>query len=229
MTKFNGVEVPTKEWLQAIWCWVKVALPYLVMWLLTFPLGVIVAATAKPQSQHPQNKPLTSLHSDKYISEGSSGSWVYVNSNVKFVKNWNNYEDGLNGEPSGKHSARESGKEDSFLARYRWTIRNPFNWGKRTNPLYHCMVNNCTVEYWGDYDISDKDVSKSGWHLVKATDKNTGKVYYNYRSVNHLGNGQVKQGSIGYKIKPSHADQVQDDDDLDKAFTIRLPIKTKVD
>jgi hypothetical protein len=229
MKKSSGVEVPTKEWLKAIWCWIKVTLPYLVMWLLTFPLGIIVAATASAQKLHPQGKPLKAKHSSKYIAEGSSGEWKYTNSNIKFLKNWNNYEDGLNGEPSGKHSAHEGGKEDSFLSRYRWIVRNPFNCGKRTNPLYHCLVNNCTMEYWGDYDISDKDTSKSGWYLVKAIDKTTGRVYYNYRSVKHLEDGQVRQGSIGYKIKPSHANQVQDDDDLDKAFTIRLPVKTMVD
>ena len=62
-----------------------------------------------------------------------------------------------------------------------------------------------------------------------AADVNTGKVYYWYRSVRNIGDGKVRVGAIGFKIAPRHALEIQDKDDLDKAFTIRLPFKSNID
>ena len=228
LTKHEG-SIPKVELAKAILSWLIVAIPYSLGWLLTYVMGIIVAATSKPQKVHPQGKKIFSKHSDNYIAEGSSGEWEYWNSNVPFVKWWNNYEDGTLGEPSGKNSARVKGKERTFLSQYLWTIRNPFNYAKRSIPLFHCKVNDCKIEYWGDFEISDKEEGRSGWHFCKATDLNTGKVYYWYRSVKNVGDDKVKVAAIGFKIKPGHALVIQDDDDKDKAFTIRLPVKTNID
>lgn len=228
LTKHEG-SIPKVELAKAILSWLIVVIPYSLGWLLTYVMGIIVAATSKPQKVHPQGKKIFSKHSDKYIAEGSSGEWEYWNSNVPFVKWWNNYEDGTLGEPSGKNSARVKGKERTFLSQYLWTIRNPFNYAKRSIPLFHCKVNDCKIEYWGDFEISDKEEGQGGWHFCKATDLNTGKVYYWYRSVTPCGENKVKVAAIGFKIKPAHALVVQDDDDKDKAFTIRLPVKTNID
>ena len=228
LTKHEG-KVPKVELAVAILSWVLVAIPYFVGWLLTYLMGIVVAITSKPQSSHPQGKSLTSKHSDKYIAEGSSGEWEYWNSDLPFVKWWNNYEDGTLGEPSGKNSARVKGKERSFISQYLWTIRNPFNYAKRSIPFFHCKVNDCDIEYWGDFEISDKKDGQGGWHFCKATDKNTGKVYYWYRSVKNVEGNQVRVAAIGFKVKPAHALILQDVDDADKAFTVRIPVKTHID
>lgn len=57
----------------------------------------------------------------------------------------------------------------------------------------------------------------------------TGKTWYWYRSVKSAGVGKVRVAAIGFKIKPAHALGIQDKDDEDKAFTLRLPVKTSVD
>lgn len=225
----KGHSIPKKEIIKAILNWVAVGVPYFFGWIATYVMGLIVALTSEPQSVHPQGKKVFSKHSERYIAEGSSGEWEYWNSSLPFVKWWNNYEDGTLGEPSGKHSARVKGKERSFISQYLWTIRNPFNYAKRSIPLFHCKVNNCDIEYWGDFEISDKEDGQGGWQFCKATDRNTGKVYYWYRSVRNIGSNKVKVAAIGFKIKPAHALVVQDVDDADKAFTLRLPVATNID
>ena len=228
LTKHEG-NIPKKELAKAALNWAASGIPYFFGWLATYVMGFFVALTSTNQFVHPQGKKIFGKHSDKYIAEGSSGEWSYWNSPYKWCRWWNNYEDGTLGEPSGKHSARCAGKERSFWNQYLWTIRNPFNYAKRTIPLFHCKVNDCDIEYWGDFEISDKEVGQGGWHFCKATDRNTGKVYYWYRSVRNVGDNKVRVAAIGFKIKPEHALEVQDDDDKDKAFTIRLPVKTNID
>ena len=224
----KGGSIPKKEIVKAIFNWTKVIIPYGIGWLLTFPMGVFVALTSKKQLDHPQGEPIVDIHSEKYKSQGSSGHWEYWNSPYKILKPWNNYEDGTLGEPSGKHSAREKGKERSFMSQYRWTIRNPFNYAKRSIPLFFCPVNDCKIEYWGDFEIFDNKEGGEGWHFCKATNMKTGRVYYWYRSVKSVGEGKVRVAAIGYKIAPRHGLEIQDKDDLDKAFTVRLPVKTNV-
>lgn len=225
----KGRVIPKREIAAAILSWIVVVVPYFFGWIATYLMGIFVALTSKPQNVHPQGKKIFSKHSEKYLAAGSSGEWEYWNSPYKILKWWNNYEDGTLGEPSGKHSARCKGKERSFINQYLWTIRNPFNYAKRSIPLFHCKVNNCDIEYWGDMEISDKEEGQGGWHFCKATDRTNGKVYYWYRSVKNIGGGKVKVGAIGFKIKPAHALVVQDNDDEDKAFTVRLPVATNID
>lgn len=195
-----------------------------IFWILNFPAAFLVALTAKRQEVHPMGKDLVEPHSDKYIRQGSSGIWEYWNSNVKLLKWFNNYEDGLLREPSGKNSAAVNGKERTVWAMTGWGWRNPFNWGKRTLPLFHCMVNECDVTYVGDYRVEDKDDAYPGWYFVKAVHRVTKRSYYGARWVKHYGNGKVRQAYIGFKLKPSHKDTTQSFDDLDKAFTVRFPV-----
>lgn len=206
---------------------IGVLLTMSVFYALTYPASILLALTAKKQTKHPIGKPIEETHSDKYIAMGSSGSWEYWNSNIPFLKWWNNYEDGLLGEPSGKHSAREKGKERSLKSMIDWTIRNPFNYGKRTLPLFHCMVNDCDVSYIGDFIISDKRKDQSGWYMTKAVNKLTKRTYYGFRLVKHWkfrGKDKVSHIYIGFKIKPEHKYIMQSEDDLDKAFTFRFPL-----
>lgn len=195
---------------------------YAVFWLLNFPAALLVAATSKLQTKHPMGKAVNGPHRDKYIEQGSGRFWMYANSDIKWLRWFNNYEDGLLGEPSGKWSAEVKGKEWSFWSMVRWTWRNPFNWGKRTLPLFHCMVNECDVSYIGHYRISDKVADQSGWYIVKAKHRITKRNYYSLRWVKHYRGDKVRQMYIGFKIKPEHGDITQSLDDADKAFTFRF-------
>lgn len=246
---------PVKYWFAAILQWIGVFVLMAIGVLLTyFPMGFLVILTA----EHTKNAfgESEADHSQKYIDAGSSGKWQYWASLKKWCAAWNNYEDGLWGEPSGKHSARCLGKEASFWNKFSWLCRNPFNQGKRTSRFFACFVNDCDIEFWGTGDVSDKDPIKGGWYLVRAVDRTTGRVYYGYRFVAAnedltgwrkalvklvvaLGNlfakekksaeGTVYNAVFGYKIKPSHKDEVQDSDDLDKAFTARVQFASTPD
>lgn len=188
--------------------------------LLAVPfVAPVIAATARPQSWHPFSEPTEATHSKAYIVLGSSGRWEYWLS--PYFRDWNCLEDGALGEPSGKHSARWRGRERSFLAMLAWVFRNPYNWGKRTSPLFNCPVNECAIQHWGNTVVTDKDPVIPGWYLVRATHRVTGRVFYGYRSVRLNDDGTVRQVNLGYKLKPTHAAQLQDLDDADKAFTLR--------
>ena len=250
---------PVKYILAALWQWTYVGLMFAVVYLLTlFPMGFLVILTAKHTTNHMGES--EAVHSDKYIAEGSSGKWQFWASAVRFIRRWNNYEDGLWGEPSGKHSARVGGKEATFWNKYSWICRNAYNEGKRTSRFFACYVNDCDIQFWGTGDVSDKDPIKDGWYFIRAVDRTTGRVYYGYRYVvanernsgirlmivktlMGIGNllskltggekrtlaGTVYNAVFGYKIKPSHATEVQDADDLDKAFTARVQFASTPD
>lgn len=239
----------------ALWQWFSIGLIYGVAVLLTyFPIGLIVAATARPGESPFGEGP--KAHDPDYVAKGSSGQWEYWKSPIKWLLKWNNYEDGLLGEPSGKHSARVKGQERSFWAIYQWVCRNPFNWGKRTSRMFACYVNDCDIDWWGTGDVSDKAPIVSGWYFIRATDRTTGRVYYGYRYVianrdnqgirlqlakltvalqQYMGqkdrtlDNTVYNAVVGFKIKPSHARDVQGSDDLDKAFTARVQFASNPD
>lgn len=192
--------------------------------LATVPASFIVAATARKQTSHPQGKPLAEDHLDKYKRRGSSGRWEYWNSNLSWLRWFNNYEDGLLREPSGKGSARAKGKERSYFNMLLWIWRNPFNWGKRTIDMFHCMVNECDVYYRGKKGLTDRQDTGGGWAFTKAVHRQSGKSYYSFRWIKHYRGNKVRQFSIGFKIKPDHQGVIQDRDDADKAFTFRLPV-----
>lgn len=69
----------------AIFKWTLILLASSVLWVLTYPVSIIIALTARKQTSHPFGKPLSSVHRDKYIEQGSSGHWEYWNSNIKML------------------------------------------------------------------------------------------------------------------------------------------------
>lgn len=179
----SSTQMPPKKYIfEALFQWLWVGCLYGIGWLLTFfPMGFLVILTARPTTNpHGESE---AVHSQKYIDEGSSGKWEYVATAWRFIRLWNNYEDGLLGEPSGKHSASCGGQERTFWNKYSWLTRNPFNECKRTTRLFACFVNDCDIEYWGTGDVSDKDPIKDGWYFIRAVDRTTGRVYYGYRYV----------------------------------------------
>lgn len=222
--------IPTEYRREAIDQWWSIGRRYFGGMAATyFGPGLLVALTAKRQHVHPFNEPTEAEHDADYIALGSSGRWEYWNSDVEWLQGWNNLEDGVNGEPSGKHSARCGGKEASRWNRFMWTCRNPYNWGKRTNPLYFCPVNDCDLQWWGDHWITDKAPVVEGWHFVRAVHRVTGRVYYGYRSVRLRSDGKVRQVTMGFKIKPTHAGVIQAPDDADKAVTFRIQFASNTD
>lgn len=223
-------DIPLKYRLAAYWQWFCVAIPFGIGVLLTyFPMGLLVAATARYSDVHPQGKRTRALHDADYAAAGSSGDWEYWISPWRWLQPWNNYEDGALGEPSGKHSARVGGEERTFWNRYSWVCRNSFNWAKRSSRFFACFVNDCDIDWWGTGSITDKAPVITGWHFCRATDRTTGRVYYGYREVRLNEDGTVYQATFGYKIKPEHARSKQDVDDLDKAFTLRVQFASEPD
>lgn len=214
------MRVPTRYVLAAIvqWTWLSIVVGAGVL-LTFFPMGFLVIITAK--FIRSPDGPLVATHEPKYIAQGSSGLWAYKATKWRWLAPWNNFEDGLLGEPSGKHSAREKGEERRFWPQYRWLIRNPFNQAKRTSRRLACFVNDCVIDWWGDYAVSDKAPIVEGWHFCRAIERETGRVYYGFRRVRGNPDGTVNNLVLGFKIRPEHATQVQDADDLDKAFTLR--------
>jgi len=233
------------DWREKINAWKQ----WIPLSLLTFfgtfvgffvcPIAIIWLKT-KHQLFHMKPKPnrfgeKVQTHTNHYMTEGSHGLWEYwdVSSFMwpfnKLFWPWGNPEDGYLGEPSGKHSARWDGKERSFRAMFAWSaIRNAFNNVKRE--YLGCPIEDCEIEWWGDGKhtnhanhvlLNDNHPVRPGWYFVKATHKETGKVYYGYRSVEELKNGKIKHVRYGFKIKPKHEGQTMDPDDKLKGFTMR--------
>ncbi len=218
--------VPTKDKIKAVFQWsglLAVGLPVMFLGLVLVPLNILTSKRRMNDfGEHDQE------HSAKYKGRGSSGRWEYRSSTVPILRLYSNYEDGSLGEPSGKWSATCGGDERSFWSQYKWlALRNPINMLKRTNPFFHCRVDDCSITWWGDRDVDDKGFNW-GWHLVRATHRETGKQYYGYRKTASLGDGKCRQHRYGFKIKPSHASEVQDADDKDKAFTFRYQHRSDI-
>lgn len=225
--KRNEGRVPLRAWLAAGWSWSKVLPAYAAGVALTYcPMGALVALTARPSVNHLGER--AARHKFEYAAAGSSGWWEYWASPWALLAPWNNFEDGTLGEPSGKHSAHCAGRERSIWQQFLWTCRNPFNQAKRTSRFFACYVNDCTLEYWGDFNVSDKTPAP-GWHFVIATDPATGRRYYGYRKVSLRADGTLNQATLGFKLKPAHGITRQDADDLDKAFTFRVQLGASVD
>jgi len=221
-------QVPLRYRLAAYWQWLVVSIPLgLGVALTYFPMGMLVALTARPAVNHLHER--SAIHSPQYRALGSSGFWEYWASPWRWLDAWNNYEDGTLGEPSGKHSARCGGKERTWLNQYLWICRNSFNKAKRTSSFFACFVNDCDIEWWGSRTLSDKDQPVPGWHFCRAVHRKTGRVYYGYRRVALNDDGSVYNAVFGFKIKPGHAGTVQDADDLDKAFTLRIQFASQPD
>ncbi len=220
--------IPFHDRFMAFFQWWGVGIPLSFGVVATFVLGPLVILTARPMKN--AFGEFATRHTQRYINEGSSGNHVYLATPVRWLDGWNNYEDGLAGEPSGKHSARRAGQEYSFRSMYSWLIRNPFNKAKRTSSFFSCFPNGCDIEYFGTKTLSDKNSNPQtkGWQFVKAVDRKTARVYYGYRSIKLKADGTLDQVRFGFKLKPSHADQVQDADDLDKAFTLRAQFGSEI-
>ena len=244
-----------KAWIQWITLFLLTVVGTLVGLLLVQPL-IIVALKIKYQMfcrQAPNNPFGESIveHSDHYMDAGSSGFWEFWSVNPSwhngnflqfFIWLFGNDEDGFLGEPNGKHSARRNGKERSFLSMWLWCLRNPFNNAKRYWSLMRCEVDFCHIRWGGDGEardtygnvlLNDDDPLKTGWYFVEATDKRTGKKYYGFREVRHIGwhkieknqtqkMKKVKHFIFGFKVKPKHAYEKQNEDDQVKGFTFRL-------
>lgn len=219
--------IPLKHELRALIQWASVSFVLLITYLAGFFMAFFACLTSKRMKNAFGEQ--AQEHEEKYLELGSSGYWEYWASPLPFVRLWSNYEDGDLGEPSGKQSVRCNGKERAFWNRYKWNaFRNPFNMGKRTIQFFHCLVNDCDIEYWGDEKVSDKHPDLFGWQFVKATHKKTKKSYYGYYSVKDLEREKIRVLRFGFKVKPSHIGVIQDADDKDKAFTFRCQLSAEI-
>lgn len=234
-----GNKIPFTTWLVVLLKWAFILICYVPMWLLNFPMSLIVAAVVKPMTNVFGESERD--HSQKYIDKGSSGRWVYYGTNLPIIKLWSNLEDGI-GEPSGRWSSLVKGKELKYWNKVKWFIRNPFNYGKRMLPIFACMVNDCDVSYYGNYEVSDRGTFSTGRYLAKAKHKKTGRTYYGYRAIflwedffkklkmktPKFFKDTLQNLSLGFKVKPSHGDVIQVEDDRDKAFTFRIQFTREI-
>lgn len=203
-----------------------VKLPLAIVGLFVVPVGLLFVQKGRPNKFGETSQ----CHKGKYIEKGASGHWDYW-SLPGWLWLWSNDEDGLLGEPSGKHSARVGGKERSFWGMYQWAaIRNPVN-NLRYTRLMSCRVEDCDIEWKGVGDsynaegallLNDNDPLLEGWYFVRATHRETGRKYYNYRRVKRLKSGKILHIRCGFKVKPVHVGAVFDEDDKDKGFTYRI-------
>lgn len=247
-------KIDTEDKFKALLQWCVVAPIIAIGIFFTMILGWAVILTAKRQPENPFGLKSPQYHSDRYTKLGSSGVWYYVATKVPVLKWFGNFEDGLYREPSGKNSAACGGRERTFLQQYLWLIRNPFNYAKRNTPVLACFVNECTVISRGDETLNDKSRDGTGWHWVIAVHRDPKwwhwTKYYGYRQVfmwDDIGwymavttqlakipkvqeswfRDRVCNISLGYKLKPSHGEIVQPEDDRDKALTFRVQLAKK--
>lgn len=211
---------PAKEVLRAVVQWAGVGIPYFAgVALAYFPMSQLVGRYAKPMTSPLGEWP--TKHEDQYIEAGSSGNWEYWGVSQKWLKPWSCWEDGELGEPSGRWSSLVKGKERTPKAIAKWARRNPFNWAKRTSKFFACRPNDCFITWWGTGDVSNRGVVTPGWYFIKAVDKKTGSKYYGFRLVHKWSDKASLNSVLGYKLKPSHATEIQGNGDEDKAITFR--------
>lgn len=151
-------------------------------------------------------------------------AWRSGNKIQRFLWLFGNDEDGYLGDRRGYWSDKCGGNERSYWNMWVWAaFRNPVNNMSRYTDEFACLPNQCDIEYWGGYTSPDDHPFVPGWHFVKATDRITGKVFYGFRQVAKEG-GKVMNTVYGFKLKPSHADEVQAPDDAHKGFTYRKTV-----
>ena len=120
---------------------------------------------------------------------------------------------------------------------YQWSLRNNINNLKRSDE-YACPINECDIEWIGEGEHRDKHGNvlvndndnpfMEGWYFVKATHKETGKVYYGYRLVSDNGDGTCDHWRYGVKIKPEHAFEIMDADDYWKGVSFRRNKRARI-
>lgn len=217
-----------KDYIKAILQFCLLFIPFVVMRVIGLFVGIIaVNNTEKTTNKFGE---ATSVHRQKYIDKGSSGSWDYIKPKWGWLWAWGNDEDGYLGEPSGKWSANVEGNERTKWNMYLWSaVRNPANNFSRYTSWYGCPVMECDVEYEGTYYLNDNDANATGTQFVVATHKITGRKYYAFRIVwKYPYLDRVFHVRLGYKLKPSHATDIQDEDDKIKGWAIRIAIAPRV-
>lgn len=160
-------------------------------------------------------------HRQKYIDQGSSGEWRFMNPTNKLFWFWGNDEDGYWGEPTGKWSASVKGKESSLWNMYIWAaIRNPANNFSRFWGPFSCPASECSFTYKGDYDLNDNAPISEGWNQVTAIHKKTGKKYHAFRLVKKWpGINKCLHIRLGFKLRPSYITNTPDEP---KGWTFRI-------
>lgn len=246
---YMGNKIPSKEWNKAKAQWWRLSVlrlfPMVLGWFIQ---PIIIKFYSMKFQTNAFGEPATKYNLLKYPNASPDG-WHFESvrpywKDASFFKNFiwwfGNDEDGWMGDIRGEWSSMRNGKESSFFNKYWWSAhRNACNNFSRYSKYYACEVNHCTFEYWGDYDSPDNKPIVQGWHFVKATDSRNGSVYYGYREVTayegFFENRETSNNpedwddwavnkSYGFKIKPEHADNVQNPDDAHKGFTWRPQI-----
>jgi hypothetical protein len=132
---------------------------------------------------------------------------------------WGNDFDGLLGDKREwwANNTPFGWKVDSYMAMYWWAaIRNPAN-NMRFLDMFSAPVSVPARVYWkGDYIVEDK-VGMDGWQLVISSDN--GKDKYGFYFVKCWNDARAFVVRIGFKIKPSHDESV---DEPRKGLTFKI-------
>ncbi len=197
--------------------------------LAGLPIVAVGLFFAENPKTHPFYPEVSYTHAQTYLEKGSSGTWRYEQlPDWAIMQPYRNLNYGLQGEPSGRWSAKRGGKERSFWSKWlQCAIRNPSN-GFRYMDAFSCQVDNLDIEYLGDagpLDIQPKLVP--GWNFVKGMDRDTGKVYYSFQYIRGVGKTRGFKIRLGFKVEPSHIAEGDRPESRERAtFTGRLGFKT---
>lgn len=229
---FKGNYIDPNEWAAAEKQWKRLAKKRL--WYIVAGLFMVILVIRKATTQganrfgegHCDYNTLIYTDADPlgWWFHSIPPEWRHESGWKRFMWLFGNDEDGLYGDRRGYWSDEQKGNEKTTWAMYKWAaLRNPANNLSRYTDDFACYPNDCTIEYWGDYDSPDDRPVKEGWHFVKATDV-AGRVFYGFRQV-EVEDDKVINRSFGFKLKPSHADNIQAPDDAHKGFTYRTKVK----
>jgi len=215
-------DIPEKVWRKAWLQWLALAsfrLFAIVAGLAMVPVAIMLS---KEQCAHQFGEPAEPFMP---YPDANPNGWVFYsvplvwrdgNMLKRFVWLFCNDEDGFYGDMRGWWSSDQKGKERSFASMFKWAaLRNPANNLSRYTKAFTCLVNECSIAYFGDYDSPDNRPVIIGAHFVIATDAD-GRKYYGFREVT-----SNESKTWGFKLKPRYADEFQSPDDANKGFTLR--------
>lgn len=238
---FHKGSVPFIIWIKAICRWIPLFILDSLIIIIGIFIGPLIVLLLKKFDTNIFGEPKIIFNRDQYPNSSLQGweflsidpKWKTGNILQRFLWLFGNEEDGALGDRRGWWSNNVKGKERNFWNKYWWlTIRNPANNASRYTKLYSCMVNDCNIEYWYDYKTPDDSPLVLGKHFVIATDRNTDHKYYGYRNVMTLFKkytdsytGWALNIVLGFKLKPSHADNFQAPDDAHKGSSYRPSLK----
>lgn len=146
----------------------------------------------------------------------AAGKWKLVRLPTWLLP-WDNAYDGLLGDKRGwwNNYCLENYKKPATdpYCMWQWAaVRNSGNYFSRN--MIGCDVSKCNIVKIAGNDLCDED--NPGWHLLCATDRETGKQYPYFGWVRFITKDHYAYIRMGWKIKLSHNGTTSDSRDQDR-------------